>query len=163
MPSNSLKIVNSDSSINEGGYIAVVQNLVLNADQMDDFVGEDDDASFTKARTRKLRKWATSASGILQQLDEQDNPDDVTPRTCRIRAQLDVRKESKRGFSKVTISLPENSLVVGDLAYIDNYVLKYLQIRTGSTSTTLPGSASTTAENNARMFMFGAFMLTKCR
>jgi hypothetical protein len=163
MASNSLKIVNTDGSINEGGYIAVVKNIVLDPDGMDDFVGEDDDARFTKARTRKLRRWATSDNGLLQQLDEEDAPKDVTPQNCRIRAQFDARKESARGFSKVTISLPETSLTTADLDYIDRYVLKYLQIRTGASGTTLPGAASADTERKARMFMFGVFMLTKCR
>jgi hypothetical protein len=161
MPTNSLKIVNpADGSINEVGYIAVVDKLILDPDGLDDFAGEDDDAGFTKARTRKLRKHANSGGGKLRQQDDQDQPEDVTPKNCRIRAQLDTRKTGRRGFSKITVSLPEEDLQIGDLNYIDDYIDKFLMIRSGSH---LPGQTSDATAKNARKFMFGVMMLTKCR
>ena len=68
-----------------------------------------------------------------------------------------------QGFSKVTVSLPEAALAAADLDYIDKYVTKFLQIRTASAATQLPAAATPADARQARMFMFGAFMLTKCR
>jgi hypothetical protein len=160
MPTNSLKIVNANGTINEAGYIAVVEKLVLDADGLDDFVGEEDEAGFTKARTRKLRRHANSDGGTLRQMDDQDVPEDVTPKNCRIRAQLDTRKPCRRGYSKVTVSLPEEDLRIGDLNYIDDYIEKFLTIRSGAA---LPVPTNNAAAQNARKFMFGVMMLTKCR
>lgn len=161
MAKNSLKIVNANGSINEAGYIAVVDKIVLSDEGLDTFVGEDVDDRFTKARTRQLVKYATDGTNaVVQQLDEQDAPVDVTPKNCRIRAQLDVRKPDRRGFNKVTLSMPEEALVVGDLNYLDEYIEKFLQIRSG---VALPAQTSPAAARNARKYMFGVLMLTKCR
>lgn len=160
MPTNSLKIVNQDGTINEAGYIAVVENIILNQDGLDDFSGEEGDSRFTKARTKKLRNHANSGGGKLKQLDDQDQPEEVTTKNCRVRAELDTRKASRKGFSKVTVSLPEEDLQVGDLNYIDDYIAKFLFIRS---ATNLPGPSSADAARNARKFMFGVMMLTKCR
>ncbi len=160
MPTNSLKIVNGNGTINEAGYIAVVDKLILDADGLDDFAGEDDEAGFTRARTRKLRKHANSGGGTLRQLDEQDQPEDVTPKNCRIRAQLDTRKTGRRGFNKVTVTLPEEELQAADLNYIDDYIAKFLMIRSGAN---MPAQTSNAAAQNARKFMFGVMLLTKCR
>jgi hypothetical protein len=163
MASNSLKIVNPDGSINEWGYIAVVDNIVLDPDGLDEFVGEDDDAGFTKGRTRKLRRHANSAGGKLRQQDDENQTEDVTPRNCRIRAQLDTRKTGAKGFSKVTLSLPEENLMEADLSYVDDYIIKFLQIWTGDSRLGMPPPAANPARSNARKFMFGVMMLTKCR
>lgn len=169
MASNSLRISNTDANatINEEGYIAVVKKLILDPDGFEDFVGEDEDQEkFSKARTKMLRELAESKGGQLQQRDEDDQVEQVTRSNCRIRATPDKRKDSPKGFSKVTISLPEEPLSAADLNYIDDYIAKYIEIRTkraDGTFDALPNASSQDNAKRARMFVLGMMMLTRCR
>ncbi|CAN5294203.1 hypothetical protein BH10PSE7_BH10PSE7_39050 [soil metagenome] len=165
MASSSLKIVNEGvadpvDQINHQGYIEVVEQAILDPDGFEDFCQEDDNGGFTRARTKLLIAWANSHGGRLKQLDHTGSPVNVTKDNCRIRARADVRAESGT-FSKITISVPEEQIAVGDLVYVDHYISKFLDIyRNG---TTLPAPTSTASARNARKFMFGVMMLTKCR
>lgn len=161
MATNSLRISNVDGTLNEAGYIEIVEKIILDRDGFEDFTGEDeDDGKFTKARTGMLKKHAEVAGGLLQQKDNSGGVESVTRTNCRIRAKPDVRRQGGNGFSKVTVTMPEEPLAISDLDYIDDYITKYLEIRSGAP---LPPATSQAAARRARKFVFGMMMLTRCR
>jgi hypothetical protein len=162
---NSLKIVDKNSGeISPAGYAAVVENLILNQANLEDFDGADND--FTAERTRKLIRYATTdaqgnaTNAEIKQLDHSNQLETVTPNNCRIKAKRDRRRPAT-GNSKVTVPLPEQALNIAELDYIDNYIRKFIEVYAPGAS--LPGPGTEVTARQARKYMLGVFMLTKCR
>jgi hypothetical protein len=161
---NSLKVVDGNDEISVAGYTAVVENIILNAAQLADFESGPND--FTADRTRKLiRHAATDGQGnrtgaVIKQLDHNDQPETLTPENCRIKAKRDKPRPAN-GHSEVTMSLPEQALNVGDLVYIDNYIKKFMEVYNPDVQ--FPQAKNDRTAAQARKYMLGVFMLTKCR
>jgi hypothetical protein len=59
------------------------------------------------------------------------------------------------------MSLPEQALNVGDLVYIDNYIKKFMEVYNPDVQ--FPQAKNDRTAAQARKYMLGVFMLTKCR
>jgi hypothetical protein len=161
---NSLKIVDNNSGeISPAGYAAVVENIILSPAGFEEFDGGPDD--FTAERTRKLIDAATNAQGsptnaVIKQLNHSNELETISEANCRIKARKDRRRPAT-GHSNVTVALPEQPLNIGELDYIDNYIRKFIEVYKPGAS--LPGPENDDTARQARKYMLGVFMLTKCR
>jgi hypothetical protein len=178
MAKNSLKIVKkpvnpSDpptDEISSDGYISVVDQMIVDADGFEDFVGDEEEVGFSRRRTKFLLRIAgrkadsTPTNAEITQLAPGGGVERVTKQNLKIRSNADARRPSSgAAFGKMTIALPEESFDPGAIDYIDNYILTFLREWTGNPSLAMPAAPSNAAKARARKFMFGAMLLTRCR
>jgi hypothetical protein len=161
---NSLKIVDKNSGeISPAGYAAVVENIILSPAGFEKFDKGPDD--FTAERTKILVDAAASSQGrptnaVIKQLNHSNEREIISEANCRIRAKKDRRRPAT-GHGNVTVPLPEQPLNIGELDYIDNYIRKFIEVYKPGAS--LPGPENDETARQARKYMLGVFMLTKCR
>lgn len=163
---HSLKLVKTGTStLDPPSYISVVDKIVLDAAGLEDFGGDDEDAGFTKRRTKKLID-SLAAGAEIQQEDENGVAFVVKPKNTRIRANTDESMPDSTSIkkpSRVTISLPARALNLADLDYTENLVLEFLKIYTANAGYALPAPGGGSARTDAWKFLFGTMLLTKCR
>jgi hypothetical protein len=162
---NSLKIVDKDSGeVSPAGYAAVVENIILSSTGLEAFDSGPDD--FTAERTKKLiqnaEKNAQGAptNAVIKQLNHNNELETINENNCRIKAKRDRRRPAT-GHSNVTVPLPEQALNIGELDYIDIYLRKFLEIYNPDFQ--FPNPKTDRSAQQARKYMFGVFMFTKCR
>jgi hypothetical protein len=161
---NSLKIVDKNTGeISPAGYAAVVENIILSPTGFEKFDRGPDD--FAPERTKMLVDAAANAQGhptnaVIKQLNHSNEPETINEDNCRIKAKKDRRRPAA-GHGNVTVPLPEQPLNIGELDYIDNYIRKFIEVYKPGAS--LPDPENRDTARQARKYMLGVFMLTKCR
>jgi hypothetical protein len=153
-----------NDSPSEDGYVAVVDNLILNQNDPDiyeDFIeAEPDERVEMLIEAAKNSKKTFVVTHLAVRPNGTDKIEVIKPENCKIFLEKDKRRRPRFKKSRFTIAMPDKK--PEHVNYLQPYAQIIHDLYTQADGVGTPERAAALREK-AHKFMFGVMMLTRCR